>query len=139
MAARSNLAATVAALLTTAALLGFGVMSFQDNTGGTKPVVVPFDLFWCAKDDDCIAVERIGCCSCEEGGAQGAVTRWHADDIRLFLKSACRPRPVCIQLDLCRNDTKAICEDRHCRLVPDPSKHVKIDKDAPSGAVPETP
>ena len=122
MIVRGNIMGTVVALLATAVLLGIGVMSFHHGTAATKPVVLPFDSFWCAKDEDCTVVERIGCCSCSEGGAQGAVTRWHTDDLRLFLKSACRPRPVCVQLELCRHDVKAVCEDRACRLVPDPSR-----------------
>ena len=110
------------AALTTALLLGFGLMSFHQGTAAVKPVVLPFDSFWCASNDDCRIVERIGCCSCSEGGAQGAVNKFHLDELRLFLKSACRPRPVCIQLDLCRSDVKAICESRACRLVPDHGK-----------------
>lgn len=123
MIARGNIVVTVFALLATAAMLGLGIKSFHHGTAATKPVVLPFDSFWCGKDDDCKVVERIGCCPCSEGGAQGAVTKWHTDELRLFLKSACRPRPVCIQLDLCRHDVKAICEDHACRLVPDPARH----------------
>lgn len=122
MIVRGNVIATVGALLASATLLGIGLLSFEHGTGAVKPVVLPFDSFWCAKDDDCIAVERIGCCPCSQGGAQGAVTKWHKDELRLFLKSACRPRPVCIQLDLCRNDMKAVCEDNACRLIPDPGR-----------------
>lgn len=130
-----RLLATVVALLASAALLGLGVMSFHRGTATTKPVVLPFDLFWCAKDDDCVIVERIGCCDCDQGGAQGAITKWHADELRLFLKSACRPRPVCVQLGLCRHDVKAVCEDHACRMVPDRSKSatgaIPAEKDAP--------
>lgn len=122
MIGRGRLLATVLALLATAVLLGLGVATFHHGTATTKPVVLPFDLFWCAKDDDCVIVERIGCCDCDQGGAQGAVTKWHADELRLFLKSACRPRPVCVQLDLCRHDVKAVCEDHACRMVPDRTK-----------------
>lgn len=136
MNSQRNLGPTIAALLTSAALLGFGVLTFEHGTGAVKPVVLPFDTFWCAKDDDCKIVDRIGCCPCSEGGAQGAVTKWHTDDLRLFLKSACRPRPVCVQLDLCRNDVKAICEDHACRLVPDYGKAFAKDGGSASPAVP---
>ena len=119
MIRQENLAGTIVALLTSAVLLGLGLVSFHHGTAATKPVVLPFDSFWCAKDDDCAIVERIGCCSCSEGGAQGAVTKWHTNELRLFLKSACRPRPVCIQLDLCRTDVKAVCDRHTCRLIPD--------------------
>jgi hypothetical protein len=127
---RGSVYATVAALLATALLLGIGLMSFHHETAATKPVVLPFDTFWCGSDEDCRIVKRIGCCPCSEGGAQGAVTKWRTDELRLFLKSACRPRPVCIQLDLCRHDVKAICEDNACRLIPDPSRR----KASPSAA-----
>lgn len=122
MIVRGNVAATVTALLASAALLGLGLMSFQREAAALRPVVLPFDTFWCAKDEDCVRVDRIGCCPCSEGGAQGAVTRWHTDELRLFLKSACRPRPVCVQLDLCRHDVKAVCDESTCRLVPDPAR-----------------
>ncbi len=133
MIVRGNVFATVAALLASATLLGIGMMSFTQSTAAVKPVVLPFDTFWCAKDDDCKIVERIGCCPCSEGGAQGAVTKWHTDELRLFLKKACRPRPVCIQLDLCRNDMKAVCEEHTCRIVPDPARR-KAGRSAPKGA-----
>lgn len=134
MIVRRRLVATILSLLATAVLLGLGVASFHQGTATSKPVVLPFDLFWCAKDDDCVIVERIGCCDCDQGGAQGAVTKWHADELRLFLKSACRPRPVCVQLDLCRHDVKAVCEDHSCRMIPDPTRRavaVPSEKETP--------
>jgi len=134
-----NKAAPIAAMLATAALLGVGLVSFHGGTAATKPVVIPFDTFWCAKDEDCAIVERIGCCACSEGGAQGAVTKWHTDELRRFLKSACRPRPVCIQLDLCRNDVAARCEDHACRLIPDASRGTARKAKNPSSATGDTP
>ena len=122
MIPRGHIGATIAALLATSLLLALGLVSFHHEIAGNKPVVLPFDSFWCAGDEDCAVVDRIGCCACSEGGAQGAVTKWHTDELRLFLKSACRPRPVCVQLDLCRNDVKPVCEKHNCRLVPDPSR-----------------
>lgn len=110
--------AIVVALLVSAVLLGVGLMSFHAEVPATKPVVLPFDTFWCASDDDCALVERIGCCPCSEGGAQGAVTKWHVNELRRFLKQACRPRAVCIQLDLCRHDVKAVCDRHTCRVGP---------------------
>lgn len=133
MIVRGHIASTVAALLASATLLGIGLISFQQQTAAVKPVVLPFDTFWCAKNSDCTMVERIGCCPCSEGGAQGAVTKWHTDDLRLFLKSACKPRPVCIQLDLCRHDVKVVCESHACRLVPDSTKSANS-AEAPKGA-----
>lgn len=126
MKVRRNILATIGALLATAVLLGLGIVSFHHDTAAVKPVVLPFDSFWCGKDEDCTIVERIGCCACSEGGAQAAVTKWHTDELRLFLKSACRERPVCVQLDLCRNDLKAVCEDHACTLVTDPVRHAEV-------------
>lgn len=132
MILRGSLAATIVALLASAALLGAGLMSFHHGTAATKPVILPFDSFWCAKDEDCKVVQRIGCCPCSQGGAQGAVNLWHTNDLRLFLKSACRPRPVCVALNLCRKDVRAVCEDHKCRLVPDPSRRNRIAAVSPS-------
>lgn len=137
MKSSGGMGGAIAALLATAALLGVGLLSFERGTGAVKPVVLPFDSFWCAKDEDCAVVDRIGCCPCSEGGAQGAVTRWHTDELRLFLKTACRPRPVCVQLALCRNDEKAICEDHACRLIPDPAR--KHERKLEDVATPEAP
>lgn len=108
--------AIVVALVATAGLVVLGTASFYRGTARSRPVVPPFDLFWCQRDEDCTLVERIGCCSCVQGGAQAAVTRWHVDDLRRFLKSACRPEQVCVRVDLCRADWVARCVDRHCVL-----------------------
>ena len=107
----------VGALLLSALLVGLGVMSFHHETAKSRPVVVPFEMFWCAKDDDCAVVSKIGCCSCREGGAQAAVTRWRQDDLRRFPKKACRPAQVCVQTNLCRAEVEARCIKRRCTLV----------------------
>ncbi len=107
---------TVAALLATALLVALGIVSFYDGTAQTRPVVLPFEIFWCAKDADCAVVDRIGCCACSQGGAQAAVTSWRRDELRRFLKSACASRHVCIQVDVCRSDVSARCRDRQCTL-----------------------
>jgi len=106
------------AALISAALLSSVMYSFYDKTVKSKPVIPPYDIFWCSTDDQCSVVDRIGCCTCEESGGQAAVTRWHRDDLRLFLKKACRPRQVCVQVDVCRNDVQAKCIKRRCQLVP---------------------
>ncbi len=107
----------VLAFLVAAVMVAIGVMSFHEGTARTRPVVPPFDLFWCEKDDDCMVTKRIGCCSCTQGGGQAAITKWHADDLRRFLKSACNPRQVCVLVDVCRKDVEARCIERHCELV----------------------
>jgi len=107
---------TVAALLLAAAFVALGVRSFHEGTARTRPVVLPFEVFWCAKDEDCTVVDRIGCCSCSEGGAQAAITEWRRDELRRFLKRACQPGHVCIQIDVCRSDVVPRCVDRRCTL-----------------------
>lgn len=107
----------IAALLASAVLVALGVRSFHDETALTRPLVLPFEVFWCAADDDCTIVDRIGCCSCSEGGAQASVTAWRTDDLRRFLKRACDSEQVCIQVDLCRTDLRARCKKRRCVAV----------------------
>ena len=106
----------VAAGLVTAVMLVLGTRSFYDKTAELKPVILPYDIFWCAKDDHCEVVDQVGCCPCEQGGAQAAVTSWHRDDLRRFIKDACREEPVCVQIDLCRADAEAVCRDRRCAI-----------------------
>lgn len=105
------------ALLASALLLAAGMMSFHQETARSKPVVPPFELFACTEDADCTVVKRIGCCPCSEGGAQAAVTAWRRDELRRFLKGACRDTQVCVQVDLCRENVSASCIDRRCTLV----------------------
>jgi|SRR5512134_3382080 hypothetical protein len=107
----------ILALLSSAMLVGLGVMSFHEGTAKSRPVVMPFDVFWCEKNEDCVAVDRIGCCPCQQGGGQAAVTTWHADNLRRFLKHACRAEQVCVQVDVCRDDVQPRCVDRHCQLA----------------------
>lgn len=110
-------ATVVAALLLSAALVTLGTYSFHRETARSRPVVLPFELFWCASDDDCAVVDRIGCCSCAQGGAQAAITAWRRDELRRFLKSACESEQICVQIDLCRADVIARCVERRCELV----------------------
>ncbi len=109
----------VVAMMCSAALVGVAMFTFHEETVSSRPAVIPYDFFWCAEDDHCVVVDKIGCCSCEQGGAQVAVNSWHRDDLRRFLKKACRPhdKQVCIQMDLCRDEFIARCVERRCRLV----------------------
>jgi len=107
----------VAALLSSAVLVTLGVRSFHRETARTRPVVLPFEVFWCAKDEDCSVVEQIGCCPCDQGGGQAAVTRWRRDDLRRFLKRACDRDEVCVQVDVCCDGVRARCIKRRCTLV----------------------
>lgn len=114
---RPRLSLTLA-LFASALLLALGVVSFHRETAHSKPVVPPFELFACTQDSDCAVVKRIGCCPCSEGGAQAAVTRWRRDDLRRFLKGACRDATqVCVQVDLCRDNVSAACVERRCTLA----------------------
>lgn len=114
----TRLSILIPALLASAIIVVIGLRSFHTETGRTRPVVLPFEVFWCEKDADCSVVDRIGCCLCSEGGAQAAVTEWRRDDLRRFLKKACRPAQVCVQVDLCDASLVARCVDRQCQLAP---------------------
>jgi hypothetical protein len=110
----------VLALLTSSTFVFLGLYSFHQGTASSKPVVLPYEIFWCGEDAHCVVVDQIGCCSCEQGGAQAAINSSKRDELRRFLKSACRPREtqVCVQMDLCRDDFEAVCVDRRCKLEP---------------------
>jgi len=107
----------VLALIASAILVALGVRSFNRGMARTRPVVLPFEVFWCAKDEDCAVVNRIGCCRCTQGGGQAAVTRWRRDDLRRFLKRACDRDQVCVQVNVCRPDLVARCVKRRCTLA----------------------
>ena len=109
----------VTALIVSATLVFVGLYTFEEETVRSRRVVPPYDIFWCAEDADCMVVDQAGCCPCEEGGGQTAITRWHKDDLRRFVKKACRPwdKQVCVQIDTCSERTEARCEKRRCRLV----------------------
>jgi hypothetical protein len=111
----------LAALFATALFVVLGLMQFRHQTSTYRPVVPPYDLFWCQTNDDCTVTDRIGCCACGEGGAQAAITRWRRDELASFLAGACQPmhQQVCVQIDLCHEDPEAECVDRRCRLVID--------------------
>ncbi len=111
--------AAIGALVVTAVLVILGVKSFYEGTAQSRPAVMPFEFFWCAKDEDCVVVNRIGCCSCAEGGGQAAITRWRGDDLRLFLKGACRPQQVCVQVNVCLSNLQARCVKRLCTVALD--------------------
>ena len=115
----SRVVPLVIALLMSAALVALGLFNFHEDTASSRPVVVPYDFFWCSEDTHCGIVDKIGCCSCEQGGAQAAVNVSHRDDLRRFLKSACRPhgQQVCVQMDLCHDEFEARCVGRRCTLV----------------------
>ena len=109
--------AIVLALLTSAAFVGVGLMSFHQETAKTRPIVFPWDVFWCNSDDDCLRVEKIGCCGCWQGGGQAAVSRTHADHLRRFLKRACYGKQACVDVDVCRQDLEPRCVARQCTLI----------------------
>ena len=106
----------IPALLLTALLVALGMASFHDETARSRPVVLPFEVFWCAQDSDCMVTDRIGCCGCDAGGAQAAITAWRQNDLRRFLKRACARVHACVQVDLCRDDVRARCVKRRCIL-----------------------
>lgn len=99
-----------------AGLVALGTMSFHSGTAKSRPVVLPFEVFWCKSDADCSIVDGVGCCDCSQGGAQVAITDWRRDDLRRFLKRACPEEQVCVQVDTCRSHLHAACRHRRCVL-----------------------
>jgi hypothetical protein len=132
---RRTIVLTILALLTSAGMVALGLMSFHSGTAQTRPLVLPFEIFWCANDDDCTVVDRIGCCPCSQGGAQTAITSWRQADLRRFLRRACVPDQPCIQVDLCRADLRARCRDRRCVLEPD-ADAARANDAAPAASAP---
>lgn len=109
--------AIILALLTSAAFVGLGLMSFHQEAAKIRPIVFPWDIFWCDSDDDCLVVDKIGCCGCSQGGGQAAVSHTHAAELRRFLRHACHGQQACVAIDVCRKDLQSRCVARQCTLV----------------------
>jgi hypothetical protein len=80
----------------------------------TKRIALPSEISACATDDDCVVVDRIGCCTCQTGGGQWAVNATQTDPLRRFLKHNCKHQPACLQIDACRRDLRATCRGSTC-------------------------
>ena len=85
----SRVIGLLVALFATALFVVLGLVQFREKTAMHRPVVPPYDLFWCQTNNDCTVTDRIGCCACDEGGAQAAITRWRRDELAEFLAGAC--------------------------------------------------
>ena len=108
------------ATLVAIALSGLCVAAalIPDDTGHARArrVALPVELSTCTADANCLLVDRIGCCSCQTGGAQWAINATQTDTLRLFLKHTCKNQPACLQIDVCRGDLVAACRDGRCAV-----------------------
>ena len=114
------LAWTLAALIATAlsgVCLTLAFLPDETSRPHRRHVALPDALVACATDADCVMVDRIGCCTCQTGGAQWAVATTQTDALRRFLKRACKEQPACLQIDACRRDLAATCRDARCRVA----------------------
>ena len=111
---RSWRGATVAACGLTVLLVALAFCSLEPDRLHAKRIDVPPDVLRCTVDTDCVLVDRIGCCPCRSGGAHWAVNKDGQDILRRFLKRACRPATVCVQVNTCRDDLAPACVDGLC-------------------------
>lgn len=109
--------ATLAAFALSALCVAAALMPDDIGKPRIRRVALPADLTACATDADCVVVDRIGCCTCQTGGGQWAISATQTDALRRFLKHACKNQPACLQIDACRHDLAAVCRDAQCRLV----------------------
>jgi len=111
---RSWRRATISAVVLSAMLVAVALFSLEPDTLHAKRVDVPPEVIRCAADAECMIVDRIGCCPCRSGGARWAINRDAEQTLRRFLKRACRPSAVCVQLNTCRDDLMPACVDGRC-------------------------
>jgi len=111
---RSWRGATIAALLLSTSLLGLAVISQDDGKIHLERMAMPEQIQGCTADADCTLVDKISCCACQSGGAQGAINSTQQDAFRRFLKVACRHRAVCVQVDTCQRDLVPACSAGRC-------------------------
>ena len=111
---RSWRGATIAAFLLSAGLLGLAVISQDDGKIHLERMAMPEQIQRCTADADCTLVDKISCCDCQSGGAQGAINSTQQDALRRFLKVACRHRAVCVRVDTCQRDLVPACSAGRC-------------------------
>jgi hypothetical protein len=111
---RSWRGATIAALLLSAGLLGLAVISQDDGKIHLERKAMPEQIQRCTADADCTLVDKISCCDCQSGGAQGAINSTQQDAFRRFLKVACRHHAVCVRVDTCQRDLVPACSAGRC-------------------------
>ena len=118
--------AFVVAVSLSGACIWAGLRPPDDGVRKKHKVEFPPAVLACTADEDCLLVERIGCCACSASGAQWAINRDQTDTIRRFLKKACGPKAPCVQMDACRPDLVAACIEGQCAVrvaPPDPEVH----------------
>ncbi len=109
-------APTILAVVMSAAILGVALFSLssEEVARGGERLEFPPEFQSCAVDEDCILLRQIGCCTCESGGARGAINAAQRDAWRLYIKRACRYRAVCVRVDSCQRDLAPACVSGRC-------------------------
>ena len=115
---RSWFGATIVAFVLSGALVALAVRSDDDGKVHVERISMPAQLQQCSADADCVLVDKIGCCTCQSAGAQGAINSTQTDDLRRFLKRACRNRGVCVSVDTCQQDLAPACVEGRCIVRP---------------------
>ena len=118
--------AGVVALALSGACIWAGLQPPDEGVRKKRKMAFPRAVLACATDDDCVLVDRIGCCTCQASGARWAINHDQSDQLRRFLKHSCGTKAPCVQFDACRPDLVAACVDGHCavRVAPaDPEVH----------------
>ena len=108
--------ATLGAFVLSALCVTAAFWPTETESPRRRRVPLPAEIVACAADTDCVVVDRIGCCTCQTGGAQWAVNATQADTLRRFLKHSCKNRPACLQIDACRRDLRAVCRTATCAV-----------------------
>jgi len=98
----------------TVMLVAVAFFSLEPESLHAKRVDVPAEITRCARDADCVLVDRISCCPCRSGGARWAINKDADQTLRRFLKHTCRQATVCVQVNTCRSDLVPTCVDGRC-------------------------
>ena len=108
--------ATLVAIALSGLCVAAALMPDDAGHPHVRHVALSAELGACTSDADCVLVDRIGCCTCQTGGAQWAINATQTDALRLFLKHTCKNQPACLQIDACRQDLVATCRDAQCAI-----------------------
>lgn len=106
--------ATAGAFALSGLLIGTVLVSGNDAERQLKRVDLAEDILRCADDAECVLVDQIGCCACQDGGGRWAINEGRRDDLRRFLKRICDAGTACIQVDACGRNLRAVCVEGRC-------------------------
>ena len=111
-----RLVASLLALSLSGLCIWAGLRPPDEGVQKKRKEALPPAVSACTADDDCLLVDRIGCCGCQASGAQWAINREQTDQLRRFIKHSCGLKAPCVQLDSCRSDLVPVCIKGQCAL-----------------------